>query len=61
MTSIASESLTEKIDKDEFYYGLKKRIYYAAKSGFSLNLATLLNKVDNADIRNVLVNQVRRR
>ena len=59
MTSIQNQSdLLSEIDKDEYFYGLKKKIYAASKSGFSLNLATLLNKIDNLDIRNILVNQV---
>jgi hypothetical protein len=59
MTSIQNQSdLLSEIDKDEYFYGLKKKIYAASKSGFALNLATLLNKIDNPDIRNILVNQV---
>lgn len=50
--------LLSEIDKDEYFYGLKKRIYAAAKSGFALNLATYLNKIEHTDIRNILVNQV---
>lgn len=59
MTSIQNQlDLLSEIDKDEYFYGLKKKIYAASKSGFSLNLATLLNKITNPDIRNILVNQV---
>ena len=59
MTSVQNQSdLLSEIDKDEYFYGLKKKIYAASKSGFSLNLATLLNKIENPDIRNILVNQV---
>ena len=59
MTSIQNQlDLLSEIDKDEYFYGLKKKIYAASKSGFALNLATLLNKITNPDIRNILVNQV---
>lgn len=47
------------LDKDEYFYSIKKRIYQSAKEGFALNLHTLLiSRVESNDIRNILVNQV---
>lgn len=45
------------IDKDEFLYSMKKRIYLQAKEGFSINLQVLISRVESDAIRNVLVNQ----
>lgn len=47
----------EETDKDEFYYSIKKRIYYSCRDGFSLNLCSYLNAIETAEIRNVLINQ----
>jgi hypothetical protein len=59
MTSIQSQSdIAKDLDKDEYFYALKKRIYFASKEGFSLNLALFLNKIESADVRSILVNQV---
>lgn len=59
MTTIESHpELAEEIEKDEYFYTLKKRIYQSAKEGFPLNLVLLLNKIDNSEIRNIIVNQV---
>lgn len=46
------------LDKDEYFYSIKKRIYQSAKEGFSLNLQVLISRVESVEIRNVLVNQV---
>lgn len=45
-------------DKDEYFYSIKKRIYQAAKEGFSINLQVHITRVENPEIRCVLVNQV---
>lgn len=47
----------EETDKDEFYYSIKKRIYYSCRDGFSLNLCSYLNAIETPEIRNVLINQ----
>lgn len=46
-------------DKDEYYYVIKKRIYQAAKDGYSVSLQNIINRVDDVAIKTVLVNQVR--
>lgn len=46
------------IDRDEFLYSIKKRIYLQAKEGFAINLQVLISRVESQEIRNVLVNQV---
>jgi hypothetical protein len=43
---------------EEKYHHIKQRIYLFAKDGFSLNLASLLNSIDNSKIRDILINQV---
>lgn len=43
---------------EEKYHQIKQRIYLFSKDGFSLNLASLLNNIENAAIREVLINQV---
>jgi hypothetical protein len=59
MTSIQNNTeIVEEIEKDEYFYALKKRIYQSAKEGFSLNLVLFLNKIESLEVRNVLVNQV---
>lgn len=45
------------LDKDEFFYSIKRRIYQSAKEGFSLNLQVLISRIESAEIRNVVVNQ----
>ncbi len=57
-TIIDRDVLTEEIEKDEYFYTLKKRIYQSAKEGFSLNIVLLLNKITDAEVRNIIVNQV---
>ena len=57
-TTIDRDVLTEEIEKDEYFYTLKKRIYQSAKEGFSLNIVLLLNKITDAEVRNIIVNQV---
>lgn len=52
------ENTTDDPDKDEFYYSIKKKIYQSAKEGFAINLCVSLNKIDDIESRNVLVNQV---
>lgn len=60
MTTIDNHSeLEEEIEKDEYFYTLKKRIYQAAKEGFALNLVLYLNKMESSEVRNIIVNQVR--
>lgn len=49
---------SDEIDKDEYMYSIKKRIYQSAKEGFSLNLALHLSKLESSEIQNVLLNQV---
>lgn len=44
-------------DKDEHFYSIKKRIYQAAKEGFSLHLQVHISRAETAEIRTVLVNQ----
>lgn len=57
-TSTSQLENTDDPDKDEFYYSIKKRIYQSAKEGFSLNLCVCLQKIEDIESRNVLVNQV---
>ncbi|KAG5677884.1 hypothetical protein PVAND_007601 [Polypedilum vanderplanki] len=58
MTNIQSQSdIIKELDKDEYFYSLKKRIFLHAKDGFSLNIISLLNKIDSVEIKTVLVNQ----
>lgn len=59
MTSFENHpDLEEEIEKDEYFYTLKKRIYQSAKEGFSLNLVLFLNKIESLEVRNIIVNQV---
>lgn len=58
-SSVHPLEIADDPDKDEYFYSIKKRIYQSAKEGFSLNLQVLISRVDNPEIRNVLVNQVR--
>lgn len=59
MTTIAdNQELTEEIEKDEYFYALKKRIYQSAKEGFSINIAVFLNKIESPEVRNIIINQV---
>lgn len=59
MTTIDNHpELAEEIEKDEYFYTLKKRIYQSAKEGFSLNLVLFLNKIESPEVRNIIVNQV---
>jgi hypothetical protein len=45
MTTIDNRQIeAEEIEKDEYFYALKKRIYQSAKEGFSLNLVLWLNR-----------------
>lgn len=46
------------IDQDEYFYSIKKKIYQSAKEGFALNLQVLISRVEQPEIRNILVNQV---
>lgn len=58
MTTIQSPAdIIYDLDKDEYFYSLKKRIYHSAKDGYALNLALLLNKLESLEIRKTLVNQ----
>lgn len=57
VTSTHPLEAADDLDKDEYFYAIKKRIYQSAKEGFSLNLQVIISRVDATDIRNVLVNQ----
>jgi hypothetical protein len=60
MTTIDNRQIeAEEIEKDEYFYALKKRIYQSAKEGFSLNLVLWLNRIESSEVRNIIVNQVR--
>lgn len=58
VTSAHPLEAVDDLDKDEYFYSIKKRIYQSAKEGFSLNLQVLISRVESVEIRNVLVNQV---
>lgn len=59
MTSIQNQlEILNEIDKDEYFYALKKRIYQSARAGFPLNLALYMNKIESPEVRNIIVNQV---
>jgi hypothetical protein len=45
-------------DNEEKFYAIKKRIYQAAKDGFSINMMLHLKKIESQEVRNVLINQV---
>jgi hypothetical protein len=57
VTSTPSLEAVDDPDKDEYFYSFKKRIYQSAKEGFSLNLQVLISRVEQIEVRNVLVNQ----
>lgn len=48
----------EEIEKDDYFYALKKRIYQSAKEGYSLNLVLHLNKIQSAEVKAIVINQV---
>lgn len=48
----------EEIEKDDYFYALKKRIYQSAKEGYSLNLILFLNKIESAEVKAIVINQV---
>lgn len=55
------DETTEEYEKDELQLKLdaiKRRIFQAAKEGFSLNLCSHLNKIESTEVRNIIVNQV---
>lgn len=57
-TSTSQLEAADDLDKDEYFYAIKKRLYQSAKEGFALNLQVLISRVDSIEIKNVLVNQV---
>ena len=48
----------EEIEQDDYFYALKKRIYQSAKEGFALNLVLHLNKIESAELKAIVINQV---
>lgn len=57
-SSTSQLETADDLDKDEYFYSIKKRIYQSAKEGYALNLQVVISKVESIEIRNVLVNQV---
>jgi hypothetical protein len=61
INNILDDTEVEEYEKDELqlkFDAIKRRIYQAAKDGFSINLCSHLNKIDSLEVKNIIVNQV---
>lgn len=50
---------SEASEADEYYYAIKKKLYYNSKNGYSRLLSSILQGIESTAIRNAIVNQVR--